>query len=238
MVESAAMRSPLGPAAFALLVVLTPVAARGAGETPRALVGTVLPQPTPAPDFTLTDQDGRAFRMADTRGVVVVVTFLYTHCGDTCPFMAVKVREARALLGTDAERAVFVAVTTDPARDTVPVIAAYSRALGLAEGWHFLTGPREALVPVWAKYGTAVQARETGGGDDAGATPEGDDPRQGLSAEGVALAGTVARKFGGGYEVAHTAPFWVIDPRGMARVVLDPAATPREIAEDVRALMR
>jgi protein SCO1/2 len=95
------------------------------------LVGTVIPHPAAAPDFTLTDQKGLPFHMANTKGKVVVVTFIYTHCTDLRPFVTMKLKNAREQLGTDADKAVFVAVTTDPKRDTQNVIAAYSRAAGL-----------------------------------------------------------------------------------------------------------
>jgi cytochrome oxidase Cu insertion factor (SCO1/SenC/PrrC family) len=239
------MRStPCLAAAIAFFVALAPLSARGAREQQGRLAGTVIAHPSPAPDFTLTDQNGDAFRMAGTRGRVVVLAFLYTGCGDTCPFMAVKIREARALLGRDAAKVVFAAVTTDPKRDTVPVIAAYSRALGLLDGWHFLTGDPEALRAVWLKYGVGVEA-ETGtdGSAEDGVHQEEEEsgdasPRKGLSADGLALAGTLIRQFGGGYEAAHTAPFWIIDPRGMLRVVLDAAAAPADLVMDIRRMMR
>jgi cytochrome oxidase Cu insertion factor (SCO1/SenC/PrrC family) len=41
----------------------------GIWEKPKAqLVGTVFAEPSPAPDFTLTDQHGSAFHMAETKG--------------------------------------------------------------------------------------------------------------------------------------------------------------------------
>jgi cytochrome oxidase Cu insertion factor (SCO1/SenC/PrrC family) len=233
-------------AALFSLVVLVPASARGIKEQPVPLVGTVLSRPAPAPDFTLTDQEGVAFRMADARGRVVVLTFIYTHCGDTCPFMAVKARDARALLGRDAEKVAFVAVTTDPKRDTVPVTAAYSRALGLSDGWHFLTGSPEAVRAVWRDYGVDVQADTSDQAEPAGrkdretaeSEKDADMPEQGLSPEGRALAGRLIRQFGGGYAVEHTSPFWIIDQRGRMRIVLDAAATPADLLTDIRAMMK
>jgi cytochrome oxidase Cu insertion factor (SCO1/SenC/PrrC family) len=244
-IEGIAMKSTLGlAAAVAFSLMLSAEASASAiREEPAPLVGTVLPHPAPALDFTLTDQNGAAFRMADTRGRVVVVTFIYTHCGDTCPFMAVKAREARALLGGDASRVDFVAVTTDPKRDTVPVVAAYSRALGLSEGWHFLTGSPHAVRAVWSDYGVGAEVeKEAGPGDRAWQEtepdPEADNPKHGLSPGGLALADGIARQFGGGYEVAHTTPFLVIDPKGMIRIVVDASATPADLATDIRAMMK
>jgi cytochrome oxidase Cu insertion factor (SCO1/SenC/PrrC family) len=235
--------TPCLAAAFALSIMLSPAWALGTGERSAPLVGTILTRPTPAVDFTLTDQNGVPFRMAGTRGRVVVLAFIYTHCDDTCPFMAVKAREARALLGGDAGKVDFVAVTTDPKRDTVPVLAAYSRVLGLSDGWHFLTGPPEAVRAVWSDYGVGVEAEESRPAGSAGRETTEEDaengsPKEGLSSEGLALADRMVQVFGGGYEVAHAAPFWIIDPRGMIRIVLDAGATPADLLTDIRAMMK
>ena len=96
----------------------------------------------PAADFTLSDQLGEPFHLASSRGRVVVLTFIYTHCENECPFVTLKLKRARALLGSDAGEAVFVAVTTDPRRDTRTVIERYSREAGMLDGWYFLTGSR------------------------------------------------------------------------------------------------
>ena len=40
--------------------------------------------------------------MAATQGKVVVMSFIYTHCTDICPYIAVKEKDAYALLGNDA----------------------------------------------------------------------------------------------------------------------------------------
>ena len=40
---------------------------------------------TAVPDFTLTDQDGKSFRFASSRGKLVLVTFVFTTCPDVCP---------------------------------------------------------------------------------------------------------------------------------------------------------
>jgi len=216
----------------------SPAFPAGIFERPVALSGTVIEHPNPAPDFTLTDQDGRAFRMADTRGKVVVVTFIYTHCTDLCPFVTLKVRSARGLLGAEADKAVFIAVTTDPQRDTQEVNAAYTRAAGLAHAWRFLTGPAAAVKAVWFDYGVGVDIQKAADkGPAAQGGVEDAEPSQGLSAESRDQARRMADVFGGGYEVAHSTPIWIIDREGMIRVAMDADCLPSEIASNVRALM-
>jgi cytochrome oxidase Cu insertion factor (SCO1/SenC/PrrC family) len=213
------------------------------------LRGNVFAVPRPAADFILTDQQGRPFHMADTRGKVVVLSFLYTHCTDFCPFVALKLKESVKLLGEDAAGLVVVPVTTDPQRDTLHVLGEYSKALGMYDTWRFVTGSLPTMRKVWKDYyigveretdlpSAATPAMKIGPQADQHAEDESEKVARGLSDEdktdGV---GRIIDKFGGGYEVSHDIPFWMVDKRGMMRVSLDADATPAEIAFDVRALL-
>ena len=42
----------------------------------------------PAPDFTLTDQNGHSLTLSHLRGRVVVMEFMDTHCTDICPIVS------------------------------------------------------------------------------------------------------------------------------------------------------
>jgi cytochrome oxidase Cu insertion factor (SCO1/SenC/PrrC family) len=224
-----------------------PVLARGIREQPvTGLVGTVLEHPSPAADFTLTDQHGAVFHMADTKGRVVVLTFIYTHCVDACPYIALKVKNAISLLGRDAGKAAFVAVTTDPKRDIPKVNLAYSRAFALEDAWSFVTGPLESVKAVWANYGIGVEmdtetplpARPQADRKDSDSAAEADLVTRGLSKPDLTLAGRIIEQFGGGYNVGHSVPFWIIDTSGRVRASLDANATPSEIVTDVRLLIK
>jgi cytochrome oxidase Cu insertion factor (SCO1/SenC/PrrC family) len=244
-------------AAFLLCGSLLPAYAMGGKEKPlTGVVNNVLQQSSPAADFTLTDQHGTPFHMADTRGKVVLMTFIYTHCTDICPYIALKVKEAYDLLGADASRVVIVAVTTDPKRDVPAVTAAYSKEIGLLDGWHFVSGPAEVVQAVWANYGIGVTVDP----DTAAATPpkgekmsaitakkdeaetptapDEDAPIQGLSKADVGLAGRIAQAFGGGYDVGHSAPFWFVDKKGRIRIGMDADATPAGIVMNIRVLLK
>jgi len=227
--------------------VMLPVFARGNREQPVAgLIGTVLEHASPAADFTLTDQHDAAFHMAGTKGRVVVLTFIYTHCADACPYISLKIKNAISLLGRDADRAAFVAVTTDPKRDIPKVNLAYSQAFGLEDAWYFVTGSLESVKTVWANYGIGVEidpetsheALPTDDRKDPGAAAETDLVTRGLSKSDLTLAGKIIDQFGGGYDVSHSVPFWVIDKSGRVRVSLDSNATPSEIVTDVRLLIK
>jgi len=251
--------------ALLLCCALVPASALGGKEQPvTGLVGNLLQQPLKAPDFTLTDQHGEPFRMAAMKGKVVVMSFIYTHCTDICPYIAVKVKDAYALLGNDAANVVFVAVTTDPKRDIPQVTAAYSKELGLLDVWHFVGGAPEAVQAVWASYGIGVTvdpdtqavappkevkmeaAPEKNAAGDASkenteagaAAPDSDAPVQGLSKSDVSLADKLSAQFGGGYDVGHSAPFWIVDKKGMIQIGMDADATPADLVTNVRALLK
>jgi cytochrome oxidase Cu insertion factor (SCO1/SenC/PrrC family) len=62
-------------------------------------------------------------------------------------------------------------------------------------------------------------------------------PTQGLTSMERDLAHKIADQFGGGYEVSHSAPYWIIDTAGKIRASMDADALPSQIAANARALM-
>src|SRR2546428_5521844 len=86
--------------------------------SPAKLVGDPLPGAV-APDFTLTDgPTGETVTLSALRGRVILVTFLYTSCVDTCPLTAETIRSARDRLGNSATDVAFLAVSADPQSGT------------------------------------------------------------------------------------------------------------------------
>jgi protein SCO1/2 len=119
----------------------------------------------PAPAFTLTAQDERRLSLADLRGKVVVLTFIYTACADTCPLLTAKMATLQGRLGADfGTRVYFVSVTVDPERDTPAVLKGYGAAHGARfDGWAFLTGTPADIRDVSKRYG--IFAKKTARGD-------------------------------------------------------------------------
>ena len=96
----------------------------------------------PAPDFSLRDADGRIFKLADFRGKVVVLHFIYTSCPDICPLHAERIAEIQKMINETPMKDLvrFITITTDPTRDTPDVLRAYGPAHGLdPSNWLFLT---------------------------------------------------------------------------------------------------
>jgi protein SCO1/2 len=236
------MQRTIGVLALLLLIPLLSVSASGRSEEPPAgLVNNIIQHTMAAADFTLTDQHGQPFHLADSRGKVVVLCFIYTHCTDICPFISVKVRDANHLLGADSSKVVFVAVTTDPKRDVPQVTSAYSKALGLEDVWHFVGGEPADVQAVWKNYAIGVTVDQD---TDAVATPKAmamkdmPSPTQGLSKQDIDLAGQIADAFGGGYDVGHSAPFWIVDKKGVIEAGMDADATPSDLVSNIRTLLK
>jgi protein SCO1/2 len=86
--------------------------------------GALIQNPPAKAGFTLTDTAGRPFNLRqDTDGKVTLLYFGYTHCPDACPAdMATLTGALRQLPADVRGRISAVFVTTDPARDTGPVL--------------------------------------------------------------------------------------------------------------------
>src|ERR1700722_293655 len=131
-----------------LLVIARETAVPGGPQEP-------LPEIAPAPDFTLTSQDRVPVSLADLRGKVVAVMFIYTLCTDTCPALVPTMSFIQDRLGHDfGDKIAFVSITVDPERDTPEVLKEYALAFGAdLRGWSFLTGAPEAIHDVARRYG-------------------------------------------------------------------------------------
>jgi len=120
-----------------------------------ATVADTLPKIKPAPDFTLTTQDGKRVALKDLRGKVLVITFIYASCTDTCPLLTAKMARIQDHLGADFGRNIyFLSITVDSDRDTPEVLKRYAEAYkaNLA-GWAFLTGTSAEIRDVAKRYG-------------------------------------------------------------------------------------
>jgi len=120
--------------------------------------GALRPRGVPPRDFALRDQDGRPASLAGYRGKVVVLTFLYSTCKDTCPILADQIRGALDDLGRAAPPA--LAVSVDPAGDTPERARAFLDKRRLTGRMRFLLGTKAQLEPVWRGYGIQPQGEE------------------------------------------------------------------------------
>jgi len=124
-----------------------------------------LPRIGPAPELSLTTQDGQRLSLKELHGKVVAVTFIYASCTDTCPLLTAKMAGLQAVLGADfGPKVFFLSITVDPERDTPAVLQRYAQAHGAnLAGWAFLTGTPAEIRQVARRYG--IYSRKTARGD-------------------------------------------------------------------------
>jgi protein SCO1/2 len=116
--------------------------------------GASMPQGLFAPDFELRNQEGERVSMRSLRGRPVIVTFLYTHCQDTCPLMAQTVRGALDDLGHDVPA---LAIAVDPPNDTPRSARKFLAEQRVSGRLDFVLGSRAELRPVWHGFGVRPQ---------------------------------------------------------------------------------
>lgn len=126
-----------------------------------------LPTLGTAADFRLTTQDGGSLSLGNLRGKVVVISFIYTHCTDTCPLLVANLVTIQKALGNAFGTDVFfLSITVDPENDRPEVLKRYAEALGCdLKGWAFLTGTPEQIRQVARDYGVYHQERSDGSVD-------------------------------------------------------------------------
>ena len=146
-------------AALVMLLVSSAAARAHEAEPPRAAPPTDAPflgVIGAAPDFSLLDTHGRRVRLADDRGRVVLLAFIYTSCTTACPILSQKMSSLqRELLARDydGQRVRFYSITVDPQRDSADVLARYAGPFVRDQNaWHFLYEAPERLRPVLVAY--------------------------------------------------------------------------------------
>lgn len=118
-----------------------------------------------ASDFELVDQNDSSIRLSDFQGRLVVLTFMDSKCQDTCPLTAVHFREVYRQLDQDeAGQIVFLGINVNLEANAVSDVLETTRAWHLDEipNWHFLTGSRDELTPVWNDYGVSAEPSPDG----------------------------------------------------------------------------
>jgi protein SCO1/2 len=106
------------------------------------------------PDFVMTTQDGKAIKLSDLRGKVVVLTFIYTRCPlpDFCPASDAAFGELAKVLGEVRERADQVrllSLSFDPEHDTPEVLRAHAQRRGAKPPlWSFAVARHDELEKV------------------------------------------------------------------------------------------
>jgi len=182
-------------------------------------------QPLPVymalPSITLTDQDGHPYDLNQTRGKVVVLSLIYTHCPDICPLTTAKMKQIQDRLKTAglSTQVQMVTFTVDPERDTPEVLKRFSGLFNIdPSNWNFLTGTSDqinVLIKVLGLYVERVYyVDNTPVPEAALPSPEANTP----------------------YFVNHTDRLFLIDRRGYVRAI--PPGSNTDVNNDIRLIQQ
>lgn len=127
-----------------------------------AYSGIVARPAKPAPPLRLRDSLGRPVDLGQYRGKAVLITFIYTHCPDTCPLIVSHLRTVQAELGAKARDLRIVAVSTDPRGDTPKTVAAFLAKRGMSARMEYLIGSRRELGRVWKAWNIVARPAKSG----------------------------------------------------------------------------
>lgn len=102
----------------------------------------------------LVDQNGRPFAARSIQGKVVLVNFIFTGCGATCPTQTAQLAQfERSLPRPVRDRIRIVSISVDPRNDTPQVLRRYARTFGVdGARWQFLTGPLPEIMKITRSF--------------------------------------------------------------------------------------
>lgn len=124
-----------------------------------------------APDFSLTNQDGKTITKKDFEGKVYVVEFFFATCPTICPIMNDNLVHIQDQFYGNMNFGI-ASFTINPEHDTPQVLKEYMREKGAKHAnWHMLTGDRDEIYQI-AREGFNAYAAENenapGGFEHAG----------------------------------------------------------------------
>ena len=132
-----------------------------------------VPQPGDAvPDFKLINQDGRTVHLAQFKGKVVLLTFIYTRCPleDYCPRMNKNFAQIDAQLKADAtlyKTTHLLSISFDPKFDTPVVLKNYGKIYNGGDvkefaHWEFAAAPAAQLPAMEQFFDLGVTPGDSG----------------------------------------------------------------------------
>jgi len=119
-------------------------------------------------DRLLITQDGKKVRFYSDvlKGRMVVMSTFFTNCGDACPLITEQLKRVSREIGPQFGKDVFfVAISTDPARDTPQAMKKYA-AKNKADGpgWIYLTGNKidtDAILKRLGAWSEHIESHST-----------------------------------------------------------------------------
>ena len=131
-------------------------------ERPAVRAMDLLDAGEPVRDADLVDQSGARRSLADWRGYVLAVTFVYTRCPlpNFCPLIDRHFADVQEQVRSSSDlqsRVHLVSVTLDPEYDTPAVLLRHAGQLKADPAvWSLLTGSREQVETFASQFGVSV----------------------------------------------------------------------------------
>ena len=127
-----------------------------------------VPRPFPAeslrtnyglPSFSLTNQSGRGVTPEQFKGRVVLITAIYSTCGETCPLIIDQIKRAtKAITNEERSDLTILVITLDPEHDTPQVLGRMAKAHDIkAPFFNLLSGAPAEVNSVLDRLGFARQ---------------------------------------------------------------------------------
>ena len=151
--------NPMRRVLLALFVLAGSAGLAGAAQAAGALASGSLYQS----DVTLTDQNGRAFHLADLRGQPVLISMFYSSCQMICPMIFETIHATLAKGGKPAQDGVrVVMITVDPERDSVAVLRKTAADHSAGDHWQLARADSGGTRAVAALLGVQYRRLESG----------------------------------------------------------------------------
>lgn len=114
-------------------------------------------------DAAFTTDTGAAFKLGALRGRPVILAMFFAACGYACPLTVTDMQAVRAHLPAEVrDRASFVLVSFDVARDTTAALAAYRAQRRLDSAWTLLRGSEDSVRELAALLGVKYKQEADG----------------------------------------------------------------------------
>jgi protein SCO1 len=108
------------------------------------------------PNSEVLDQNGHALKFYEDvlKDHIVVVSFIYTSCGDICPLATARLALARDKLASMGRKDIrFISMTVDPETDTPEKLKKFADGMNADGDWLFITGSPQEVHAINSKLG-------------------------------------------------------------------------------------
>ncbi len=160
-------------------------------------------------DFQLTDHNGKRFQFSSLKGKYVLVFFGYTYCPDVCPTTMLRIKEVLDELGDYKKYVKVLFISVDPERDNPETL--------------------KKFISFYDKTGKYI----------IGLTGKPEEIKQVAKQFRAYYQKVPVKNKEVGYLIDHSAYIYLVDPKGILRMIYRPANdNPEKIAEDIKQIIK